>query len=105
MEDERRIERVLSREPRPELSPFFSARVTNELKRREVRPRPVPLVLRIYWLAMLVGTVLIMHSMALGFDLTVISLTLVPVGFGIWAYRGDVAAILLRLGAVLFGSR
>ena len=104
--DDEWIRQMLAREPRPELSPFFAARVTNELQRREKsRRRPIPLALRLYWLALLGIVVFAIHATAIHFDVTILSLVLVPAGFGVWVYREELGRIFIELAAVMFSDR
>lgn len=104
-QDEDRIARQLAHEPKPVLSPFFASRVMHEIQRRQRLPRPMPLAMRLYWLGLLIVTIVAVNAIAIEVDFGFMSLVLVPSGFAVWIYRSELAVSALNLSRLLLGSR
>ena len=98
------LKRVLTEEPRPELSPFFVSRVTNTAKTQSRSRRSHPLM-NVYWFLLLAGTIQLTVGLLVGTWAEALLFILVPVGFAIALYWESLLSLASGTMTMLFGSR
>ena len=103
-DQERRLREILNREPRPELSPFFSARVMHQVRGQTGVRETTPLALQLYWWIGLTAAIFGLLNLDPKLNLEPLILALVPLGFAGWLYRDKFVPGILMVLAPLFGG-